>query len=220
MGLATALKAFDASAGYALSSFAVPHIKGAIQHHLRDRAIQSQGINRTIWDIKSRVLAEYKAIGQPSGMIDFVAMAMRRSGSKHTLDTDLYNDLAQLYRDTLTRCPTANPIVLALNYRQGTDFSLSGDRWLEMKSVQAEALPLEEGRNAAELTEDPWLENALQMISLEMSDAVFAVYLERSKTVSIEAAIERFAKRKGRSVDEVHTLLTLSLDSIRDFRRA
>lgn len=38
LGLIRAIERFDLSKGYAFSSFAIPYIRGEIQHHLRDRS--------------------------------------------------------------------------------------------------------------------------------------------------------------------------------------
>ncbi len=53
LGLLRAIDAFEPSQGRTLSSFAVPYIRGAIQHELRDRASLMR-IPRPLWELRRR----------------------------------------------------------------------------------------------------------------------------------------------------------------------
>jgi len=53
LGLLKAVEAFDPSRGGQLSSFAVPYIRGAIQHELRDRHSLIR-VPRDLWDLRRR----------------------------------------------------------------------------------------------------------------------------------------------------------------------
>lgn len=53
LGLLRAIEAFEPSRGRTLSSFAVPYIRGAIQHELRDRASLMR-IPRPLWELRRR----------------------------------------------------------------------------------------------------------------------------------------------------------------------
>ena len=67
LGLLRAVEAFDPSRGRSLSSFAVPYIRGAIQHELRDRASLMR-VPRALWDLRRRasVLQERRRrLGHP-----------------------------------------------------------------------------------------------------------------------------------------------------------
>ncbi|MFM7312646.1 MAG: sigma-70 family RNA polymerase sigma factor [Cyanobium sp.] len=54
LGLLRAVEAFDPERGGSLSSFAVPYIRGAIQHELRDRAGLVR-VPRALWELRRRV---------------------------------------------------------------------------------------------------------------------------------------------------------------------
>lgn len=56
LGLLRAIEAFQPSRGRSLSSFAVPYIRGAIQHELRDRYSLVR-IPRDLWDLRRRATA-------------------------------------------------------------------------------------------------------------------------------------------------------------------
>lgn len=67
LGLLRAIEAFEPSRGRTLSSFAVPYIRGAIQHELRDRASLMR-IPRPLWELRRRasVLQDRRRrLGQP-----------------------------------------------------------------------------------------------------------------------------------------------------------
>lgn len=67
LGLLRAIEAFDPERGRTLSSFAVPYIRGAIQHELRDRASLMR-IPRPLWELRRRasVLQDRRRrLGQP-----------------------------------------------------------------------------------------------------------------------------------------------------------
>ena len=53
LGLLRAIDAYEPSQGRTLSSFAVPYIRGAIQHELRDRASLMR-IPRPLWELRRR----------------------------------------------------------------------------------------------------------------------------------------------------------------------
>lgn len=56
LGLVKAVEAFDPARGGQLSSFAVPYIRGAIQHELRDRHSLIR-VPRDLWDLRRRAMA-------------------------------------------------------------------------------------------------------------------------------------------------------------------
>jgi RNA polymerase sigma-B factor len=56
LGLLKAVEAFEPSRGGQLSSFAVPYIRGAIQHELRDRHSLIR-VPRDLWDLRRRATA-------------------------------------------------------------------------------------------------------------------------------------------------------------------
>lgn len=60
MGLLRAIEAFQPSRGRSLSSFAVPYIRGAIQHELRDRCSLVR-IPRDLWELRRRATALQEA---------------------------------------------------------------------------------------------------------------------------------------------------------------
>jgi RNA polymerase sigma-B factor len=67
IGLIRALEAFDPSRGSRLSTFAVPYIRGAIQHEHRDRQTLVR-IPRPLWELRqqaSRLQEERRRLGAP-----------------------------------------------------------------------------------------------------------------------------------------------------------
>lgn len=56
LGLLKAIDAFDPSRAASLSSFAVPYVKGAIQHEIRDREPLVR-VPRRLWELRQRALA-------------------------------------------------------------------------------------------------------------------------------------------------------------------
>lgn len=56
LGLLKAIDAFDPSRAVSLSSFAVPYVKGAIQHEIRDREPLVR-VPRRLWELRQRALA-------------------------------------------------------------------------------------------------------------------------------------------------------------------
>lgn len=67
LGLLRAIDAFEPSRGRTLSSFAVPYIRGAIQHELRDRASLMR-IPRPLWELRRRATVlqdRRRRLGQP-----------------------------------------------------------------------------------------------------------------------------------------------------------
>ncbi|MFM7085635.1 MAG: sigma-70 family RNA polymerase sigma factor [Cyanobium sp.] len=60
IGLLRAIEAFQPSRGRSLSSFAVPYIRGAIQHELRDRCSLVR-IPRDLWELRRRATALQEA---------------------------------------------------------------------------------------------------------------------------------------------------------------
>lgn len=67
LGLLRAIEAFEPSRGRSLSSFAVPYIRGAIQHELRDRASLMR-IPRPLWELRRRATVlqdRRRRLGQP-----------------------------------------------------------------------------------------------------------------------------------------------------------
>lgn len=56
LGLIRAIDAFDSRRGVSLSSFAVPYIRGAIAHELRDRGTLLRA-PRPLWDLRQRATA-------------------------------------------------------------------------------------------------------------------------------------------------------------------
>lgn len=67
LGLLRAIEAFEPSRGRTLSSFAVPYIRGAIQHELRDRASLMR-IPRPLWELRRRATVlqdRRRRLGQP-----------------------------------------------------------------------------------------------------------------------------------------------------------
>jgi len=67
LGLLRAIDAYQPSQGRTLSSFAVPYIRGAIQHELRDRASLMR-IPRPLWELRRRATVlqdRRRRLGQP-----------------------------------------------------------------------------------------------------------------------------------------------------------
>jgi RNA polymerase sigma-B factor len=67
LGLLRAIDAYEPSQGRTLSSFAVPYIRGAIQHELRDRASLMR-IPRPLWELRRRATVlqdRRRRLGQP-----------------------------------------------------------------------------------------------------------------------------------------------------------
>lgn len=67
LGLLRAIDAFEPSRGRTLSSFAVPYIRGAIQHELRDRASLMR-VPRPLWELRRRATVlqdRRRRLGQP-----------------------------------------------------------------------------------------------------------------------------------------------------------
>jgi RNA polymerase sigma-B factor len=67
LGLLRAIDAYEPSRGRTLSSFAVPYIRGAIQHELRDRASLMR-IPRPLWELRRRATVlqdRRRRLGQP-----------------------------------------------------------------------------------------------------------------------------------------------------------
>ncbi len=56
LGLLKAIDAFDPSRAASLSSFAIPYVKGAIQHEMRDREPLVR-VPRRLWELRQRALA-------------------------------------------------------------------------------------------------------------------------------------------------------------------
>lgn len=56
LGLLKAIEAFDPKHAASLSSFAVPYVKGAIQHEMRDREPLVR-VPRRLWELRQRALA-------------------------------------------------------------------------------------------------------------------------------------------------------------------
>jgi RNA polymerase sigma-B factor len=56
LGLLKAIDAFDPSRAASLSSFAIPYVKGAIQHEIRDREPLVR-VPRRLWELRQRALA-------------------------------------------------------------------------------------------------------------------------------------------------------------------
>jgi RNA polymerase sigma-B factor len=56
LGLLRAIEAFDPKRAVSLSSFAVPYVKGAIQHEMRDRETLVR-VPRRLWELRQRALA-------------------------------------------------------------------------------------------------------------------------------------------------------------------
>ena len=56
LGLLKAIEAFDPRRAVSLSSFAVPYVKGAIQHEIRDREPLVR-VPRRLWELRQRALA-------------------------------------------------------------------------------------------------------------------------------------------------------------------
>ena len=56
LGLLKAIEAFDPSRAASLSSFAIPYVKGAIQHEIRDREPLVR-VPRRLWELRQRALA-------------------------------------------------------------------------------------------------------------------------------------------------------------------
>ncbi len=56
LGLLKAIDAFDPSRATSLSSFAIPYVKGAIQHEIRDREPLVR-LPRRLWELRQRALA-------------------------------------------------------------------------------------------------------------------------------------------------------------------
>lgn len=67
LGLLRAIDAYEPAQGRTLSSFAVPYIRGAIQHELRDRASLMR-IPRPLWELRRRATVlqdRRRRLGQP-----------------------------------------------------------------------------------------------------------------------------------------------------------
>lgn len=67
LGLLRAIDAFEPARGRTLSSFAVPYIRGAIQHELRDRASLMR-VPRPLWELRRRATVlqdRRRRLGQP-----------------------------------------------------------------------------------------------------------------------------------------------------------
>ena len=77
MGLIRAVEAFDPSRAVSFSSFAVPYIRGALLHELRDRQPMVR-IPRPLWELRqqaSRLQEERRAQGRPP--LDSITLAAR-----------------------------------------------------------------------------------------------------------------------------------------------
>ena len=84
LGLLRAIDAYEPSQGRTLSSFAVPYIRGAIQHELRDRASLMR-IPRPLWELRRRVTVlqdRRRRLGQPQLAPAQLAEALQCSPSQ------------------------------------------------------------------------------------------------------------------------------------------
>jgi RNA polymerase sigma-B factor len=77
LGLIKAVEAFDPRRSFQLSSFAVPFIRGAIQHELRDRQLMLR-IPRAVWELRQQA-AQLQAQRRREGLLPLVpeALALR-----------------------------------------------------------------------------------------------------------------------------------------------
>ena len=86
LGLIRAVEAFDPSRAVSFSSFAVPYIRGALLHELRDRQPMVR-IPRPLWELRqqaARLQEERRGQGQPP--LDRSALAVRLGCSPERLE--------------------------------------------------------------------------------------------------------------------------------------
>jgi len=77
LGLIKAVEAFDPGRSFQLSSFAIPFIRGAIQHELRDRQLMLR-IPRAVWELRQQA-AQLQTQRRREGLVSLApeALALR-----------------------------------------------------------------------------------------------------------------------------------------------
>lgn len=149
-GLIRAVEAFDSRRARCLSTFAVPYVRGAIQHEIRDREAWIRPPRR-LWDLHQRakgLMEQRRAAGLPP---------LRREALAAALSCSLPDlDAAQLLRHSA--------IPLSLDAPQGPGGEGDGaGTWLDQladpRSLPREAPPRPDGQDLARLA---WLRRQLK----------------------------------------------------------
>jgi RNA polymerase sigma-B factor len=159
-GLIRAVEAFDSRRSRCLSTFAVPYVRGAIQHEIRDRESWIRP-PRPLWDLRQRamgLLEQRRAAGLP---------ALRRDALAGALECSLQElDAAQSLRQSAT------PLSLdALQSQGGEDDSLGTwlDQLADPRSLPREAPPFP---NHQDLAQRAWLRRQLRAMDPLQRDLV------------------------------------------------
>lgn len=149
-GLIRAVEAFDSRRSHCLSTFAVPYVRGAIQHEIRDREAWIRP-PRPLWDLRQRakgLLEQRRAADLPPPRRDALAAALNCSLQEL--------DAAQSLRQSAT------PLSLDALQSQGGEDENSGtwlDQLADPRSLPREAPPLP---NRLELAQRAWLRRQLR----------------------------------------------------------
>ena len=159
-GLIRAVEAFDSRRARCLSTFAVPYVRGAIQHEIRDREAWIRP-PRPLWDLRQRamgLLEQRRAAGLPPPRRDALAAALNCS----LLELDAAQSLRR----------AATPLSLDAPQRQGGEEESLGT-WLEQladpRSLPREAPPLP---NRQDLAQRAWLRRQLRAMDAPQRDLV------------------------------------------------
>ena len=151
-GLIRAVEAFDSRRARCLSTFAVPYVRGAIQHELRDREGWIRPPRR-LWDLRQRakgVRDQRRSLGLPP--LDRDGLAAALSCSREELE-----EAEQLRQ-------AATPLSLDALQGQGGGAE-AGGTWLEQladpRSLPQDALPRPDRDSLAQRT---WLRRQLKAL--------------------------------------------------------
>ncbi|MFN9546197.1 MAG: sigma-70 family RNA polymerase sigma factor [Cyanobacteriota bacterium] len=148
-GLIRAVEAFDSSRARSLSTFAVPYVRGAIQHEIRDREAWIRPPRR-LWDLRQRakgLLEERRAAGLPALRREALAAALNCSAQEL--------DEAQTLRQTV------RPLSLDVAQSQHAEGNGTGT-WLD-QLADPRSLPAETPRRPDRqgLAQRSWLRHQL-----------------------------------------------------------
>lgn len=159
-GLIRAVEAFDSRRARCLSTFAVPYVRGAIQHEIRDREAWIRPPRR-LWDLHQRakgLVEQRRVAGQPP---------LRREALAALLSCTLQDlDAAQRLRHT------AIPLSLDAALGPGVEGEGAGtwlDQLADPRSLPREAPPRPAGQGLARLA---WLRRQLNGMDPDQRDLV------------------------------------------------
>lgn len=214
-GLRKAIDNYDPDSGNKFSSYAVPKIKGEIQHYLRGQLHRvGAKVRRGGIDLFNFVQRTTRAIG---GDADLVAVCVHRipKDAKLHFDKQSYEELAAIYKGGAN----VTPSLLIQQHRGTFKYCLDWRDWQDLKNAMAGHPPLEIKENLIGddgQPEDNWFGEVYRLLPMAASDLIKEVYLRRKDGVSIDDQVRLVAKRTKRSEREIRHWLGIGLKCIQE----